>query len=342
MTRSEAEDGQTAGDIGEFALIERLRAKVPVAGPGVMLGIGDDTAVLSVDGPILATCDIQVEGVHFDRTVCGPEDIGWRSLAVNLSDIAAMGGTPRFALISLAVPAETPLILLDGLYAGIAALGSAYRVVVVGGNVSGTPGPLTIDITLLGTAGRVVPRSAARPGDGIWITGTAGKAAAGLYLLRHPDLHVPGRDGLVAAYRRPAARVRVGPMLAAKTAVTAMIDTSDGIGSDLLHLTDASGVGSVLMVDAIPLAEGVRETAQAAGRDPAAWALGGGEDYELLFTADPAFAAAGEVMGAAGIPLTRIGDIQPLRDGNWLAGLRGERTPLVPVGWDHFTRHGTP
>jgi thiamine-monophosphate kinase len=339
MTPAETEPGQTAGDVGEFALIERLRAKVPAAGPGVILGIGDDTAVLSVDGPVLATCDIQVEGIHFDRAVCGAEDIGWRALAANLSDIAAMGGTPRFVLISLAVPAEAPLALLDGIYAGIAELGSAYDVVVVGGNVSGTPGPLTIDITLLGTAGRVVPRSGAHPGDGIWITGTAGKAAAGLYLLRHPALRVPARDSLVAAYRRPIPRVRVGQMLAGLAAVTAMIDTSDGTGSDLLHLADASGVGSVLMLEQVPLAEGLRETVQAAGRDPAAWALGGGEDYELLFTAGPAFdPTAGEFMRATGIALTRVGDVRPVREGNWLLGPRGERTPLTPVGWDHFRR----
>ncbi len=337
MPPSPGNPGDVAA-LGEFALIERLRRIVPAAGPGVTVGIGDDTAVLSFSGQVLATCDIQVEGVHFVRELAPPADIGWRALAVNLSDVAAMGGTPRYALVSLALPPETPVAWLEGVYGGLGEGASAYEVVVVGGNVSRTSGPLIIDVTLLGEAQTVIRRAGARPGDGVWVTGAVGKAAAGLFLLRHPEVRMAGvGEALTAAYLRPVPRVAVGQALGASGLVTALIDTSDGTASDLLHLAEASGVGVRLEPARLPLAEGLVAVAQAAGVDPAAWALGGGEDYELLFAADPVF---GEV--AAGlarttrVPITRIGEILPPVEGRWLAGRDGRRTPLVSVGWDHF------
>ncbi len=327
----------TVAEVGEFALIERLRRLVPVTGPGVVIGIGDDAAVVQVSGQVLATCDVQVEGVHFTRDLSMPPDIGWRALAVNLSDIAAMGGTPRYALVSLLLPPEIRVDVLDGVYTGLAEIASSHGVTVVGGNVSRTSGPLVIDVTLLGEARRVLTRAGARPGNGVWISGSVGKAAAGLFLLRHHEMRAPDADTLAAAYRRPVPRVAMGQALARMRTVTAMIDTSDGTARDLLHITDASGVGVRLDLDRLPLAPGMAAAARAAGRDPTAWALGGGEDYELLFTADQGFeTSAAAVERAAGVPLTRIGEILRSEDGRWLARGDGSRTPLVPTGWDHF------
>src|SRR5437588_830217 len=181
--------------LGEFGLIDRLRRLVPAAGPGVTIGIGDDAAVLQCAGPVVATCDIQVEGVHFTWALCGPEDVGWRALAVSLSDIAAMGGVPRYALISLALPAETTPATIEGIYRGLAEIAGAYDVRIVGGNISRTTGPLIVDVTALGSldgSRHAVTRAGARPGDGVWVTGTGGGAAAGRFLLEHPEVRVPG------------------------------------------------------------------------------------------------------------------------------------------------------
>jgi thiamine-monophosphate kinase len=326
------------GALGESGLIERLRRLVPTTGPGVVLGIGDDAAVLGFPGPVIATCDIQVEGVHFTWDLLRPEDLGWRALAVNLSDIAAMGGTPRYALISLALPASTPLLTVDRLYEGIAEIARAYAVVVVGGNLSTTSGPLMIDIMLLGDAHRVLTRAGARPGDGVWVTGMVGKATAGRCLLEHPEISSPEREALVSAYRRPIPRVEAGRVLGGMAPLRAMIDTSDGTASDLLHLVEASGVGVRVDEDRLPVPPGLVPAARAAGvTEPAEWALYGGEDYELLFTAASAFDAdAPGLAGRLGVALTRIGEILPEQEGRWIRRPDGARRPLAAQGWDHF------
>jgi thiamine-monophosphate kinase len=329
----------TIASVGEFALIDRLRRLVPTAGPGVTIGIGDDAAVLQFSHPVVATCDSQVEGVHFTWALCRPGDVGWRALAVNLSDVAAMGGIPRHALISLVLPSDASLDMVEDLYRGIAAAALAHAVSIVGGNVSGTDGPLVVDITLLGETPRPVTRSGARPGDGVWVTGSLGKAAAGRFLLQHPEIQVPGRAALEQAYRRPSPRVDAGRALSA-LGPRAMIDTSDGTASDLLHLVDASGVGVRLDEERLPVADGLGPVAHAAGIDPRAWPLRGGEDYELLFAAAPGFEA--EAPGVArriGVQLTRIAEILPASAGRWIHGSGGPR-PLTAGGWDHFPAGG--
>ena len=325
--------------LGEFALIERLARLVPTGGPGVAVGIGDDAAVLEFRGRVLATCDVQVEGVHFRFDLASPADVGWRALAVNLSDIAAMGGAPRYALVSLLVQPGTPLGVADGIYRGLAAAARAYGVVVVGGNVSRSPAGVVVDITLLGEAGRALTRGGARPGDGLWITGTVGKAAAGRFLLGRPALRVGGGAALKAAYRRPIPRLAAGRALAVNGAVTAALDTSDGTAADVLHLAEGSAVGVLLYERSLPLPPGLAAAAAAAGCDPFAWALGGGEDYELAFTAAPAFArAAPRLARTAGVRLTRIGDVVHPRAGRWVVGPQGEPRPLLANGWDHLAR----
>jgi thiamine-monophosphate kinase len=323
--------------VGEFDLIERLRRLVPTAGPGVRTGIGDDAAVVSLPRRTLVTCDVQVEGVHFRRGMSAPGDVGWRALAVNVSDIASMGGAPRYALVSVLLPPGVSLRDVEAMYRGIGQAARAHGVIVVGGNISRTSGPLALDVTLLGEAGRVLTRGGARPGDGVWVTGTLGNAAAGLFLARRPRVRVRGARALLRAYRRPSPRVRAGRALAARSAVTAAIDISDGTAQDLAHVLDASGVGAVVHLERVPVAPAVVAAAQAAHLDPYVWALGGGEDYELLFTARPGFeTSARAVARVAGVAVTRIGEIVPRRAGRWIAGPAGRRTPLRPAGWDHL------
>jgi thiamine-monophosphate kinase len=331
--------GDSVASVGEFALIDRLRRLVPTSGPGVTVGLGDDAAVLAFAGPVLATCDIQVEGVHFTWDLCAPNDVGWRAVAVNLSDIAAMGGTPRFLLISMALPPDTAVEVVEQLYRGVAEISSSHAVVVAGGNLSSTSGPLVIDVTALGDAGRPLTRAGARPGDRVWVTGEVGKAAAGRFLAGHPPVRSSGRDALVAAYCRPTPRVAAGKVLGSMPEVSAMIDTSDGTASDLLHVVEASRVGVRLEVDRLPVPRGLADAAHEAGDDPTAWTLAGGEDYELLFTAAPEFDPYAPGLAARlDVPLTRIGEILPQAEGRWILDRGGHRRPLAPHGWDHFPR----
>src|SRR5579884_3984262 len=186
---------------------------------------------------------------------------------------------------------------------------------------------------------RPTASSAAGAGDRVWLSGWAGKARGGLFLLQHPEVDVPGRDRLAASYRRPEPRVALGRLLAAEPSVTALIDTSDGVATDLAHVARASGVGVWLDLDRVPRPVGLEEAARAAGQDPEAWLLGGGEDYELLFTATRDFdGIASRVAASAGVPLTPVGEVVPAGEGAWVRTSRG-RVPLRPAGWDHFRRH---
>ncbi len=331
-----ARDNSVAS-IGEFALIDRLRRIVPTTGPGLTLGIGDDAAVLAFAGPVVATCDIQVEGVHFTRALCGADDIGWRAVAVNLSDIAAMGGTPRFVLVSLALPARTPVAAVERLYRGIAEISTAYALAVAGGNLASTAGPMVVDVTALGDANRTITRAGGRPGDRVWITGAVGKAAAGRFLAEHQGVRLPDGEALVAAYRRPTPRVEMGEALGRDPAVSAMIDTSDGTAGDLLHLAEASALGVQVEAGKLPIPSGLDEAARAARHDPLRWALAGGEDYELLFTAGREFDSRAERLAdRLNVPLTCIGEALPEAEGRWIIERDGRRRPLLAQGWDHF------
>lgn len=299
--------------VREFTLIERLRARLPA--------IGDDCAVVEgPDGGVLLLCaDAAVAGVHADLALVGVDDMGWKAMASALSDIAAMGGRPAHALVTVSGPLGD--VDVDLLYDGLLAAADAYGCEVVGGDL--TAGPvLVVSVAVTGTVdGPPVMRSGARPGDTLLVTGPLGSAAAGLQLLK------AGRAGeapdLELAHRRPRPRVAEGEV-ARRAGATAMIDISDGLASDLLHLADASGVGVV--VEHVPVAVGVARY----GDDPQSAALGGGEDYELLFSApDPAVVE--EAFAAAAL-------IVPLPVGRVTADPTERRLgdePLPVLGWEH-------
>jgi thiamine-monophosphate kinase len=330
-----------ASDLGEFRLIERLLSKLGAGGSGVVVGPGDDAAAVRIgDATALATADMLLEGVHFEIGLSTPADVGWKALAVNVSDIAAMGGVPRFALVSLGAPAATPAATLDQLYAGLDECARSYGVAVVGGDTIAAD-RLIVSVAVIGEPGPagIVTRNGAKAGDVACVTGAIGGAAAGLALLRaaandERAATVLGRfPELARSHQRPTPRVREGAAAAAAGA-TAMIDLSDGLGRDVGHICDASAAGARVDGPSIPLAEGVAETASWAGIDPIEMAIAGGDDYELALTigADRVDALT-QVLSPT--KLTRIGAI--VEDGEVVLD-RGDGTveALNALGWDHF------
>ena len=333
-------------DVGELGLIRRLRSGQPEGASGVLTGIGDDTAVL-VPTPgtvLLATTDLVIEDVHFRRATASPRDIGWKALAVNLSDIAGMGGTPRWALVALALPEDTLVDDVEALYAGMREAAAPHGVAIVGGDTSASPGRLMVNVTLLGEhAGRPRLRSMARPGHVVAVTGTLGRAAAGLDVLDAPargrGAGLPDADlaELAAAHLRPEPRLAEGRWLAAQPAVHAMMDCSDGLATDLGHICEESGVGARVELSRLPLAPATTRAARALGRDPLGWAASGGEDYELLVTleAGAAAALARGLEAATGTPLAVVGVIGAGPSGPAFVDERGAVVPVGP-GYEHF------
>ena len=329
-------------ELGEFALLARLQRRLqPADAPSVVRGIGDDCAVLRpADGhDLLVTTDTQEEGVHFRRDWSTPEDIGWRCLAVNVSDIAAMGGVPLGAVVALSLPETVAVAFVEAMYDGMSALAAAYDCPIVGGNISKSAERLSVTITVLGSAPRdgAVYRASARAGDGIWVTGDLGAAKAGLEALIHPQAVAGLSTGAVLSrYRRPQPRLREALFLR-RHGAHSLIDLSDGLSSDLAHVCEGSRVGARLHADRIPISDETRTVAGALGLDPLTWALHGGEDFELCLTAPPDAAASLErgFRRRFDCPFTRIGTIQA-GTGVTLCHPDGREVPLIAGGYDHF------
>ena len=314
------------GDIGERALIERIRARIPPAPGFVIVGIGDDAAVVAPERNTLEvlTTDCQVEGVHFDQTFVGPADIGHKALAVNLSDLAAMGAVPRVALLSLVLPPAFPVASVDALVEGMAALAARARISIVGGNIARSPGPLIVDVTVTGSVHRrrVLTRGGARAGDELYVTGALGGAALGLRRLRD-DASSGG--AAVDRYRRPEPRTRFGVALGRNRAANACIDLSDGLADGVRHIGEASGLGATIDAGALPIEEG----------STLGDALGGGEDYELLFAVSPRMRSRLKHAQrlVKGLAITRIGR---LTTNHAMLVNRGGDTEPLPAGFEHF------
>jgi thiamine-monophosphate kinase len=330
---------------GEDALVRAIRelATRSGAGAGVRVGIGDDCAVLepTPGAMLLAKTDLLVEDVHFRRRWAEPADIGWKALAVNLSDIASMGGWPRWALVALACPEDAPADEVLALYEGALALARRHDIALVGGDTSSSPSGWFVNVMLLGEAAAPRLRSTARPGDVIAVTGHLGRAAAGLAVLERgsapPGVSAAWLADVTAAHLRPAPRVAEGRWLGAAGGVTAMMDISDGIGIDLPRLLAESRVAARVDVERLPVDAPTRAVAEALGADAIAWATGGGEDYELLLTCEPeAFEhLEGGLAERGGARLTRIGAIVAgMPQASWLAGGREVR---VARGFEHVT-----
>jgi thiamine-monophosphate kinase len=323
-------------ELGEFGLIERIRQQA-VPAPYLRLGIGDDCSIQAVaaEDELMTSTDLLLEGVHFNLEWTDFESLGYKSAAVNISDIAAMGGVPRCLYLGLAVPKTVSVEQLEQFVAGFVAAAQAYGAVLAGGDTCRSGVALVISVTAEGTApqGQAVCRSGARPGDLVFVSGTLGDSALALRMLqqgKQPSAQLAFR------HHRPQARVTLGRRLAETGLATAMIDVSDGLVADLGHILSASGLGAVLHLEEIPLSSGFSEVLI---RQPE-WlelALTGGEDYELLFTV--ASESAGDIVRLAAelaLPLTRIGTLQA-EPGLLILQQDGGHYPFQRSGFDHFS-----
>lgn len=327
---------RTVADLGERALVHRITTRL--ATPSwVVVGPGDDAAVVEPERGSLEvlTTDTQVEGIHFDHGFVAPDAIGHRSLAVNLSDLAAMGARPRAALLSLVLPDALEVAVIDGLLDGMLALAEAHRIAVIGGNISRSPGPLMVDVTATGTVRRrrILTRAGARPGDAVYVTGAIGDALVGLKSLQRG-----GSGALVEQerrYLRPEPRVRMGLVLAGNRAASACMDLSDGLADAARQIAEASQVGITLDAALLPINDAVRRWHRDEGRDAVMGALESGEDYELLFTVRKAHEGRLRAVrrAVADVPITRIGVVT--RDSRISIKTADGEQPL-PEGYQHF------
>jgi thiamine-monophosphate kinase len=330
----------TVSSLGERALIARITSRLATP-PWVAVGPGDDAAVIKpVRGAFdVLTTDALVDGIHFDLRFTPPDAVGHRALAVNLSDLAAMGAEPRAALLSLVLPDELDVGTLDGIVDGVLTLAARYRVALVGGNITRTTGPLTIDVTATGSVRprRVLTRAGARPGDEVYVTGTLGSAATGLESLKAGGATDASLGASIERYLRPEPRVRAGTLLGRNRAASSCMDLSDGLGDAVRQLAEASGVGITVNAADLPIADAVRAWHLGSGRDVTATAISAGDDYELLFTSRPA--QRGRLRSVrryvGDLPITRIGVVTKARD-VLLQDEHGTRD--LPGGYEHWDR----
>lgn len=331
-------------ELGEFGLISRIAASVSTTN-SVITGIGDDAAVtvLTPGMQLLTSTDMLLEDVHFRRSWHDPYRLGRKSLAVSISDIAAMGAIPRWALLSLAIPTSLPLDFLDELTKGFLSMAAEHGVSLIGGDTCSSRSGLVISVTIMGEqlAGLVLRRSGAQPGDEIWVTGTLGDAALGLKLLDtvsvQPLCGVTVDEYPVSRLLDPAPRVSAGLALAESGLVSSMIDISDGVLADFGHVADQSGVGGQILVGELPLSDAFRTFGAKLPEFPYQLALSGGEDYELCFTAAPENREKiVECMKKCGIEATPVGIVTSL-PGVAVIHADGSPCALRDKGFNHFT-----
>ena len=322
-------------EIGEFPLIERLASVVGAEAPAdLIVGIGDDAAAWwAGDQVLLATTDTLVEGVHFLPEFSPWADVGWKALAVNVSDIAAMGGEPLFALVTLALPPESDVAVADDIYTGLAECAREYGLTIAGGDIVRAP-QISVTIALIGRAQMregeplLMRRDRAKPGDVIAVTGTLGDAAAGLWRLRKGATE---EDALVRAHLRPLPRLAEAQE-AARVGIECAIDVSDGLLQDLGHICEMSGLSAEIREESLPLSDDLRA---AYPEDAVALACSGGEDYELIIIGDKeTVERVGEEISAE---LTVIGRMTESAEHRpRLLDRAGKELPVAAAGWDHL------
>ncbi len=330
----------TLSSLGEFGLVGLFGRAAQARHPATRVGIGDDCAVLDLGGParVLLTTDLLLERVHFEAAWLSAEDLGHKAMAVNLSDVAAMGGEAVAALLALGLPPGYEVAWVEGFRDGLCACARPYGVELVGGDTVSAPVGAVVCLSVLGRApaGEVVLRSGGLPGDRVLVAGTLGDSAAGLHLLRGhgAGLAAEHRAALLRAHRRPEPQLALGRELAGRRLVHAMIDVSDGLLADLGHIARASGLGAVVDDAALPWAALHAACAdRTAVRDAL---LAGGDDYELLFCAPREAEDALIALSARlALPLTRIGAMQA-GEGVRLVDATGAELPVGRRGYDHF------
>ena len=325
--------------LGEFGLIARLHKKLTRRG-GVRVGIGDDAALLEALSSPVVTCDALLEGVHFRLDWTTARALGWKAMAVNVSDIAAMGGLPVAAFVSLALPSHCDVEFVEELYAGMESAAAEYNFTIAGGDTVKSPGALMISVTIIGNAPRPVLRSGALPGDVLLTTGTLGDSAAGLQLLLHPQQQISEEyhEFLLARHHNPTPRLcEMQAALKIENAVHAALDLSDGLAGDAAHIARQSNVMLEIETAFLPISPACRAMAQAANCDVLDFALAGGEDYELLFCVAPEKAdqVITAVQDATGTPVARIGRCVAREDAPVILLKNGVRQ-VAPAAFTHF------
>lgn len=331
----------TVAELGEDGLIEIFSAPAGSLGGKVIVPNGDDAAAYFVEPKYVSvvTTDSQVEGVHFDLSYTPPNVVGRKLVSVNLSDIAAMGAVSRYALIAISMPGATPAEVARRIALGIRDTCKTNGVAIIGGNTTTIDGPIVLTITLIGRAqpGELIRRRGTLAGDALYVTGHLGDARAGLEVAR--SVGVPNRDDptyeLYAALTDPVARTRAGRVLAQTQVVHAMCDVSDGLSRDMPRLLVPEQLGVRIDGNAVPISSALAAYAQANGRSALEIALAGGEDYELLFTADPADEQVLiDACAGAGTPLSKIGDVTVAPEIEVV--LPEGQVIDLPVGFEHF------
>ena len=343
MSRTSGRDSLTT--VGEFGLIQQLRRQWPTSSPRVVQGIGDDAAILrpSPGQQLLVSTDVFIEGVHFDLTFQSPRDVGFRAATANLSDVAAMGGTPLYLLVSMAVPGHLPITRVRAWYRGLRDACSPYAVDLIGGDTSSSLHHAFFSLTIMGTiqANRSLTRNRAKVGDHVYVTGTLGDSRAGIQVLRtrvntRPRLRRDER-WLAQRHLHPTPRIVVGQLLARQGIAHAAIDLSDGLSGDVCHVCEESRVGAEIWATALPLSSHLRTFAKHNGVDPVEFALRGGDDYELLFTAPSKHhQKVFDVAQKTKVSISRIGTIQPKSFGRRLTDGRGRTRTLMKQSYTHF------
>lgn len=317
------------GKSGEFGFIGRI--KEHFTDPEGILGIGDDCAIMPAgEGELIYSTDMLMEGVHFLRDSASAEDIGWKSLAVNLSDIAAMGGEPQATFLSIALPKDAQGEWADKFIEGYARLSGIFEVPLLGGDTTSSLRDIAINVGILGRVpqGKSLKRSTAAVGQGIYVTGTLGDSAGGLQAILKGFERTQQVESLIETHILPMPRIREGLMLRKSGYVGAMMDISDGIASDLRHILKASGVGAKVFLDKIPVSDNLKSVSARYALDAISLAISGGEDYELLFTADEG------VENMLDFPVCRIGEIV---SGDGLTWVDGDKVVDLDIcGFRHF------
>ncbi len=313
--------------IGELGLIKKLQKKCKSNRPELITGIGDDAAVIKHGNKkVLITTDLLLEKIHFDLSFTTFYQLGYKFLGVNISDIFAMGGKPGYFFISLGIPREYKPDEIDELYSGILEIAEKFGIVIAGGDTCASRQGLVLSGTLMGTADRVITRGGAKAGDSIFVTGTLGDSAMGLELLQSQELK-DRKISKLLTHNSKLIKKHLMPEPASlknTSKITSMIDISDGLLLDLSHICDESKVGAVIYKDRIPVSKELASTARVLRCNPMDFALRGGEDYVLLFTAPQ----------DARTDAYRIGEI--IQKGRFIVDEKGRKTKFKPEGYEHF------
>jgi len=329
---------KTLQEIGEFGLISKIKNWMDASRADVVQGIGDDVAVIEMgEKALLITTDILIEGIHFERSWIDPFRLGEKALAVNLSDIAAMGGIPKHFLISLGLPKTLPFSFISLFYHGLKKMANRFQVDLIGGDTSLSQ-KIIINICLIGEGIKknLLFRNGAKVGDNLYVSGTLGDAALGLKILQDKGTKRKPR-GLIDKHLSPNPRIELGQALGKKKIASAMIDVSDGLLSDIFHIIEESKVGARIWEDRIPLSSLYRRWVWTYSKAPYRIALSGGEDYELLFTASPKWEdVILSLARSLNVPITRVGEILPEKEGFHVIGKKGKKIPQHRLGFDHF------